>query len=106
MSAAFVCLTARSDGLIYFGVILLALGNGLMWPSVLSILSKSAGEPFQGAVQGFAGSSGAVASIVGLLIGGVLYNSLGAWIFVLSAAVIMAVFGMSFRLVSIAGRRE
>ena len=106
LSAAFVCLTGRSVGQIYFGVVLLALGNGLMWPSVLSILSKSAGEQYQGAVQGFASSSGAVASMVGLLIGGVLYNSLGARIFVLSAAVFMAVFGMSFHLVSIAGRRE
>ncbi len=44
LSGAFICFTARSNGLIYFGVILLALGNGLMWPSILSILSKVAGE--------------------------------------------------------------
>ncbi len=105
LSAAFICFTARGDGLIYLGVILLALGNGLMWPSILSILSKVAGEKYQGAVQGLAGSCGAIASIVGLVIGGVLYDSFGSWIFVLSAVSILSVLVMSFGLFSFTGRR-
>ena len=98
LSASFVCFGGQSLWVIYLGVVLLAFGNGLMWPSVLSILSKAAGEGTQGAVQGFAGSSGAVASMVGLIVGGVLYGYLGAMIFFLSAVIIFAVFVMSFNL--------
>ncbi|MFQ5695585.1 MAG: MFS transporter, partial [Terriglobia bacterium] len=104
LAAGFVCFASRSYAVVYLGAVLLALGNGLMWPSVLSMLSKTAGADYQGAVQGFAGSSGAVASIVGLVIGGILYGFLEAWIFVLSAAIIFAVFALSFRLPALARR--
>jgi len=79
-------------------VILFAVGNGLMWPSFMSILSRRAGSKLQGAVQGVAGSFGGLASIVGLILGGFLYNSIGGATFLISAAVIFAVFVMSFRL--------
>jgi MFS family permease len=79
-------------------VILFAVGNGLMWPSFMSILSRRAGSKVQGAVQGVAGSFGGVASIVGLTIGGLLYNLFGGTTFLFSAGVILAVFVMSFRL--------
>jgi DHA1 family tetracycline resistance protein-like MFS transporter len=79
-------------------VVLFALGNGLMWPSFMSILSKRAGTALQGAVQGVAGSIGGVASIIGLIAGGVLYNSIGGATFLVSAVVIFSVFVMSFRL--------
>jgi MFS transporter, DHA1 family, tetracycline resistance protein len=79
-------------------VILFAVGNGLMWPSFMSILSNHAGSKLQGAVQGVAGSFGGLASIIGLSIGGFLYNSIGAATFLISAGVIFAIFGMSFRL--------
>ena len=79
-------------------VILFAVGNGLMWPSFMSILSRHAGSKLQGAVQGVAGSFGGLASIVGLTIGGLLYNLFGGTTFLFSAGVILAVFVMSFRL--------
>jgi len=79
-------------------VILFAVGNGLMWPSFMSILSRRAGSKLQGAVQGVAGSFGGLASIVGLTLGGFLYNSIGGSTFLISAGVILAVFVMSFRL--------
>ena len=79
-------------------VILFAVGNGLMWPSFMSILSRRAGSKLQGAVQGVAGSFGGLASIVGLILGGFLYNSIGGATFLISAGVIFAVFVMSFRL--------
>ena len=47
-----------------------------MWPSVVSILSKSAGTTHQGAVQGIARSFASLASIIGLTAGGLLYNLL------------------------------
>jgi DHA1 family tetracycline resistance protein-like MFS transporter len=79
-------------------VILFAVGNGLMWPSFMSILSRRAGSKLQGAVQGVAGSFGGLASIVGLTLGGFLYNSIGGSTFLISAGIIMAVFILSFRL--------
>jgi DHA1 family tetracycline resistance protein-like MFS transporter len=79
-------------------VILFAVGNGLMWPSFMSILSRRAGSKLQGAVQGIAGSFGGLASILGLTLGGFLYNSIGAVTFLISAGVIFSIFLMSFQL--------
>ena len=76
---------------------LLALGNGLMWTSLLAILSNAAGSKYQGTVQGFAGSAGAVASILGLVVGGILYERIGSSIFITSAVIIFVVFLLSFR---------
>jgi MFS family permease len=89
-----------SNNLISVGtaLILFALGNGLMWPSFMSILSRRAGTVLQGAVQGVAGSFGGLASIIGLITGGILYDLLGGNTFWISAAVIFVVFIMSFRL--------
>jgi len=92
LAASFVFLLSRHAGVVYVGAMVLALGNGLMWPSVVSMLSKAAGERHQGAVQGLASSFGAVASILGLLAGGILYARLEAGIFLVSAATILGVF--------------
>jgi MFS family permease len=64
----------------------------------MSILSRRAGSKLQGAVQGIAGSFGGLASILGLTLGGFLYNLIGAATFLISAIVIFAVFVMSFKL--------
>jgi MFS transporter, DHA1 family, tetracycline resistance protein len=82
-------------------LVLFAVGNGLMWPSFMSILSRRAGSKLQGAVQGVAGSFGGLASIIGLTLGGVLYNSIGGATFLISAGIIYAIFVMSFRLTKI-----
>jgi MFS transporter, DHA1 family, tetracycline resistance protein len=89
-----------SNNIVSVGVaiILFAVGNGLMWPSFMSILSRRAGSKLQGAVQGIAGSFGGVASILGLTLGGFLYNSIGAVTFLISAGVIFSIFLMSFQL--------
>jgi MFS family permease len=92
LATSFVLFLSSQVSLLYVGAMVLALGNGLMWPSVVSMLSKAAGERYQGAVQGFASSFGAVASILGLLGGGVLYARLEARIFLVSAATILCVF--------------
>jgi len=87
----FVTLFSEDTALIYAGAVLIASGNGLMWPTFMSVLSKSAGKRLQGAVQGFASSAGAVASILGLIGGGVAYVRFGASIFLIAAAVILLV---------------
>ena len=91
LAAGFVGLRAESYFLIYLAAALISLGNGLMWPSVMAMLSRVAGEEHQGAIQGAGGSVGAVASIVGLIAGGLLYDWVGAWVFVLAALVILPV---------------
>jgi MFS family permease len=98
LGLSFVFYTSAGTPTIYAGTVLLALGNGLMWPSLLAVLSKASGADSQGAVQGFAGSLAAVASIVGLLAGGVLYGLVGERIFVLSATLTLAVFLLSLTL--------
>lgn len=94
----FVLFFSESIISVYTAVVLFAIGNGLMWPSFMSILSKRAGTDLQGAVQGVAGSIGGIASIIGLIAGGVLYNLTGGTTFLVSAVIIFSVFVMSFRL--------
>ena len=94
----FVLFVSNNIIAVFVAVILFALGNGLMWPSFMSILSKRAGTVLQGAVQGVAGSFGGLASIIGLIAGGLLYSQIGAATFLVSAGVIFSVFIMSFRL--------
>lgn len=98
LGSNFVLFVSSEIFLIYFAAILFAVGNGLMWPSIMSILSRRAGPVYQGAVQGVAGSVTGVASIIGLTTGGVLYNIFGGITFLVSAGVIFAVFVLSFRL--------
>jgi len=97
----FILFVSNDIILIYGAAILFAVGNGLMWPSVMSILSKRAGTVHQGAVQGVASSFGSLASIIGLIIGGLLYNLIGVTTFLICAGVIFVVFIMSFRLLKI-----
>jgi DHA1 family tetracycline resistance protein-like MFS transporter len=92
LAVSFSFFASTSTVLIYVGALLMALGNGIMWPSLVSLLSKRAGDRYQGVVQGFAGSLGAVASIVGLLVGGALFDVLGARVFWISAWLILAIF--------------
>ena len=94
----FALLISNNVVLIYGAAVLFAFGNGLMWTSVMSILSKRAGTLYQGAVQGVASSFASLANIIGLTTGGILYILIGATTFLISAAVIFTVFILSFRL--------
>ena len=95
LAMSFVFFVSRSVPLIYTGTTLLALGNGLMWPSLMAMIASAAGEQHQGAVQGFASSSAAVASITGLLLGGVLYGLLVDRVFLVAAIITAAAVGAS-----------
>lgn len=101
LAASFILFLSAENWMIYSGAALLALGNGIMWPSVLSILSRAAEEKYQGTIQGVASSGGSLASIIGLIAGGILYEFSGSGIFVLSAAIIFIVFLMSIRTKSV-----
>lgn len=90
LGLGFLALTSHTTPVVFAGAVLIAVGNGLMWPLILALLSDKAGR-HQGAVQGLAVSTGAVAAIIGLLLGGLLYASLQAWLFVVSAVLAFAV---------------
>jgi MFS transporter, DHA1 family, tetracycline resistance protein len=94
----FVLFVSNNIVSVSFAIILFAVGNGLMWPSFMSILSRYAGSKLQGSVQGVAGSFGGLASILGLILGGFLYDAIGAVTFLISAGVIFSIFLMSFQL--------
>jgi MFS transporter, DHA1 family, tetracycline resistance protein len=96
LAARFLFFNSANAVIIYVGAALLALGNGIMWPSLLAVLAKAADRNVQGTVQGFAGSLAAVASIVGLLIGGLLYSALGARVFVISGVLTFVTFAVAF----------
>ena len=97
----FILFVSNNDFLVYGAAILFAVGNGLMWPSFMSILSKISGNTYQGFVQEVASSFGSLASIIGLTIGGLLYNLIEGFTFLISAGIIFAVFIMSFKLLKL-----
>lgn len=101
LAISFLFYISGTVWMLYTGAALLALGNGLMWSSVLSILSKASDKKFQGTIQGFTSSSGSMASIIGLIVGGILYEQFGGKIFILSALIIFTVFVMSIKLLKI-----
>ena len=97
LSLSFLFFTSEANRMIYAGAALLSVGNGIMWPSLLSLLSKSTSDKFQGTIQGYASSLGSAASIIGLLAGGLLYTQVGAEIFFVSAAIIFITFLMTLK---------
>jgi MFS family permease len=101
----FVLLISTNEVFIILAAVCFGVGNGLMWPSFLSLLSKIAGEKYQGSVQGVGSSAGALASIIGLIFGGFLYAGFGVVAFLFSAAVIFIVTILSLKLVVIEKKR-
>ncbi|MEO1807255.1 MAG: MFS transporter [Bacteroidota bacterium] len=83
---------------VYGAVTILAAGNGLMWPSYLSILSTKGDSSKQGLIQGYANSMGSAASICGLIVGSVLFKALGSMLFGVAGIMLMLIFVLAFRL--------
>ncbi|TQD29534.1 MFS transporter [Methanolobus vulcani] len=98
LGSNFILLACGSTNLIYVAAVLFAAGNGLMWPSTQSMLSKLAGKDNQGLVFGVFGSILSVASIFGLMSGGFIYELLGRGAFIVIAIIIYLIFPFSLRL--------
>jgi threonine/homoserine efflux transporter RhtA len=47
----FVLMQSTNVAVLYMGAALFAIGNGIMWPSIVSMVSKVAADRFQGAIQ-------------------------------------------------------
>ena len=101
LGSSFFLFTSNDKGLIYLGVMLFSSGNGIMWPSFLSILSKVAGQQHQGAIQGYASSTGSLASIIGLIAGGLIYGWIGVTTFWIPGILLLIIFALSFKLSAI-----
>jgi len=101
LAAAFVLLGTHSNVLLYAGAVLFAMGNGIMWPSFLALMSSATDDNYQGLVQGFAGSTGSLASIVGLISGAFFYRMFGGHIMDFSAAFLLLIAICAYRLVAI-----
>ncbi|MDC8004146.1 MFS transporter [Aureisphaera galaxeae] len=91
MVFSFSCLTSTHSLWLYTGAVLYGVGNGIMWPSYLSILSKVGSANNQGALQGIANSVGSFASIIGLVFGGFLLAKLSKNIYFLSAFLLLII---------------
>lgn len=102
----FFLLISGNIFLTYLATGFFALGDGLMWPSYLSLLSKITGEKYQGTVQGFASSFSGLASITGLILGGLLYEMFGGKTFLIAGFIIYIVFLLDFRLKRFEGEKK
>ncbi|MFW9928456.1 MAG: MFS transporter [Candidatus Thorarchaeota archaeon] len=98
LTIGFAIIVLREVYYLYSSMILIALGNGLLYPSLVATLSNHAGEEFQGAAQGYATSSGSLASILGLIIGGIFYEVFKSLLFIFSALTIAILLIMIMRL--------
>jgi MFS family permease len=98
LAAAFPFFRSADLIVLYSGLMLFALGNGIMWPSFLTILSNTADDNYQGTVQGIASSAGSLASIIGLLAGAFTYKMAGNNTFLLVSALMLCITAASFKL--------
>jgi len=94
----FILLIPGNLFLTYLAMGFYALGIGIMWPSFISLLSKIAGGKFQGTIQGCASSLGSLARVAGIILGGLLYESLAGKTFLVAGMVIYAAFLLNIRL--------
>ncbi|MEO1438087.1 MAG: MFS transporter [Bacteroidota bacterium] len=100
MVLTFFLLTLPGIVTIYLAAICYGLGNGMMWPSYMAMLSKIGSPSKQGRLQGLANSMGSLASIIGLLTGGFLLSFLGASVYFFPAGILLLILFISFRLPS------
>lgn len=69
-----------------------------MWPSFLSLLSRTGNKDIQGTIQGYANSTGSLASILGLVFGGLLMGIIGPTLFIASSLIMLTIFAITWRM--------
>ncbi len=98
LALCFVILIFADGRWAFAAAVLFAVGNGVMWPSFLAMLSSLVSAEHQGEVQGYGTSAGSAASLIGLVAGGVLYESVGATAFAISGIAFLGVAILGIRL--------
>ncbi len=91
LAVGFYLLSSNTIVLVYLANTIFSIGNGIMWPSFLALLSRTGTKQNQGAVQGYGNSMGSVASMVGLILGGMLFESISTMVFVIGAMVFLVI---------------
>jgi len=94
MVMALVSYQLPAGAITYVGAACFAVGNGLSWPTFQARVSELGGEQ-QGAVQGVVTSASSLASISGLVLGGILYPSLGGNLFFVAAGFFIVVLALT-----------
>ncbi len=92
LTTSFYLLSVSNIYIMYLAITFLSLGNGLMWPSFLALLSKVGNHQMQGAIQGYGNSMGSFASIFGLVLGGILFESIQTSVFKIGAGIFLLIF--------------
>ncbi|MEL7249939.1 MAG: MFS transporter, partial [Bacteroidota bacterium] len=88
---SFVSMTFATTAAVYLANVLLSIGNGIMWPSFLSIFAQRSDPSKQGTIMGYGNSTGSLASIFGLILGGILFSRIGPSVFFLGATLLFCI---------------
>lgn len=91
LSCSFLLLSYQNLAVIYLANTFLSVGNGLMWPSFMALLSKVGSVRMQGAIQGYGNSMGSMASMFGLVLGGILFEFLATSVFAIGGLLFLAI---------------
>ncbi len=102
----YLLISGSSEPALLAAAVFYGVGNGLMWPSYLVMLSHSGPAESQGSIQGVGSSAGSLASILGTVTGGVLFVAIGVATFYVSAVVAAGATCMFFALARGAGGRR
>ena len=62
-----------------------------MWPSFLALLSEKGTKKTQGEIQGYGTSMGSIASMLGLVIGGILFEKITTQVFIIGASIFLCI---------------
>ena len=91
LATGFYLLSSNTIIVIYLANTIFSIGNGMMWPSFLALLSSTGTKQNQGAIQGYGNSMGSIASMLGLILGGMLFESISTTVFVIGALVFLVI---------------
>jgi MFS family permease len=83
--ASYLAMTVSSPVILFAAGVFYGIGNGIAWPSYLSLLARTAPEELQGSVQGVGSSVSSLASFIGTLLSGVLFETIGERTFYVAA---------------------
>ncbi len=87
LAISFYLFSMSNTAILYLAISFMSVGNGLMWPSFLALLSRTGPAHLQGAIQGYGNSMGSMASMFGLILGGFLFELINTEVFFIGTVV-------------------
>lgn len=89
MFFSFYAYSLPDDTAVYAGALLFAVGNGILWPSYMAMLAMLGPAHQKGYIQGVAAGVGSLASIVGLILGGLIYAQFQSVTFIAAGVIFL-----------------